>query len=381
MNRSLAVVVVLALSSLARAAGAADPAPARAGEAEAGIELRATPGTPFAAGDRLVARQLGLVDWYRGGKLLATLADPDGLVAPGRGHGAAADGLYLVDAEGRPVHALAADGRALFLAAGPRARVFYQRGHRRPRPDPALLMTYHDGYVMSAASTVAIFWGPDWADAGFARDKIDGIDGLLSGFGGSAYARVLDEYAAGSEGHPSASTYLGHTLDPTSPPDNALTPEEVVEEACKIADNHPDPGTVYLIYTSTHLDDLDFCAYHTWWFCHRGGAPIQAAYMPNLDSFRGCSIKDTVTRHSPGLSAIANATAHELAEAITDPRGEGWFQDDLGGEIGDKCAYTFPRRATKLANGSLWKLQTLWSNAAYLAGNGQANLERQTGCR
>jgi hypothetical protein len=350
------------------------------------LALRAVPGTPFADGDRLVARRLGLVDWYRGGALLATLGDPEGLVASGRGRAAVA-GLLLVDAAGRPVHEVSAASGALFLRSGPPASVFYRRGHRKPPPDPALLMTYHGGYVMSGAPTLAIFWGPEWSDAAFARDKIAGIDSFLAGFGGSAYAHGLDEYAAGSDGAPSASTYLGHTFDPSALPNNALTPLEVVEEACKATNQHPDPGAVYFVYGSPRLADLDFCAYHTAWTCNRTDAPVQVAYVPNLDGFRGCDIKDTQTRHSAGLAAIANATAHELVETISDPRFEGWFQDDpsglglIDGEIADKCAYTFPRRATKLANGSFWKLQMLWSNAAYLAGKGQANRLRQTGCK
>src|SRR3954452_4136182 len=60
------------------------PADSGTGRGEARLELRAIPRTPFAAGDVLVARALGLVDWYRGGRLLATLADPDGLIAAGR---------------------------------------------------------------------------------------------------------------------------------------------------------------------------------------------------------------------------------------------------------------------------------------------------------
>jgi hypothetical protein len=387
MHRRLAVALatfptlaVVGFSGTARA-GASAVTPG--GQAEVSLAVRAAPGTPFLDGDRLVPRRLGLVDWYHGDRLLATLGDPEGLVAAGRDVDTSR--LLLVDASGRPVHELAAD-RALFLRAGPPARIFYRRGHRKPPPpDPSLLMTYHGGYVMSASSTVAIFWGPEWTDAGFAGDKVAGVDSFLAGFGGSVYARTLNEYAVGGAVAQSASTYEGHTFDTTQPPANALTPLEVTEEACKIAGNHPDPGTVYFVYGSPRLAQLDFCAYHTAWTCSHGGAPVQVAYVPNLDGFRGCDIRDTQTRHSEGLSAIANATAHELAETITDPQLDAWYQDDPGGGIGeevaDKCAYAFPRRATRLANGSSWKIQMLWSNAAYLAGRGQPNYFGQLGCK
>jgi len=106
------------------------PGAARAGAKAAEITVRAAPGTPLADGDRLVARALGLVDWYRGGRLLATLGDPAGLIAPGR-EGETAGRLALVDALGRPVAGVE-PGQALFLALGPPAKIFYQRGHRLP---------------------------------------------------------------------------------------------------------------------------------------------------------------------------------------------------------------------------------------------------------
>lgn len=375
-------IVRLALMLGVLTAGAV-PAVSAAGivEKPAAVELRVLPGTPFAEGDQLVAGERGQVEWYRGGRRLATLADPAGLVTAGRA-AALAERLVLVDAAGRPVHELAGDfgAQALVLSTGPPAHVFQRRGHRfNPR---AALVTYHGGLVMGATRTVAIFWGPEWADSAFAGDTIDSVDGFLAGFGGSPYAGILKEYATQEAKATSASTYLGHVFDPTPPPSHALSPEETLDEACKIAGDHPDPAAIYMIYTSTGLAaPVEFCAYHTWWTC-AGGAPVQAAYMPNLDRVRACQIKDTLTHRSPGTAAIINSTAHELVETITDPRGEGWYdaQKDFTGEVGDKCAYVFGRRAVTLANGTQWQLQTEWSNAAYLKGKGLLNPQRQAGC-
>ena len=65
---------------------------------------------------------------------------------------------------------------------------------------------------------------------------------------------------------------------------------------------------------------------------------------------------------SAGLAALANVTSHELSETITDPRNGGWY-DSSGAENGDKCAWTFNGTET-FANGSSWKVQGNWSNAA-----------------
>jgi hypothetical protein len=100
--------------------------------------------------------------------------------------------------------------------------------------------------------------------------------------------------------------------------------------------------------------------------------------MPNLAGVAGCTINDVWTKHSPGLAALANGTAHELSEVITDPRGAGWYDINFG-ENGDKCAYSF-QGPVKLSDGSLWKLQMLWSNKAYSKSSGQPNRIRQRGC-
>jgi hypothetical protein len=239
------------------------------------------------------------------------------------------------------------------------------------------LMTNHGGTVLTASKTMAIFWGSEWNTASFAGDKITGLDSFFSGWGGSNYAATCTEYSGTNGQVTSASTYLGHTIDATAAPTKALSTTSAVAEACKIAGNNPDPAALYLIYTSTGAGHVSYCAWHSWGTCSNGAA-IQVAYMPNIDGLAGCDPGDTWTTHSQGLAAVANVTAHELAETITDPRGAGWF-DSGGAENGDKCAWSFAGPVT-LQNGSQWKLQMEWSNAAYTAGTGQPNGSGQKGC-
>ncbi|MCE9577157.1 MAG: hypothetical protein K8W52_28675 [Deltaproteobacteria bacterium] len=243
------------------------------------------------------------------------------------------------------------------------------------------LMTSHGGTVLTASKTMAIFWGSEWSTPSFAGDKITGLDTFFQGYGGSAYAGASTEYAGTNGQVTAASTYLGHAFDTTAAPRKALTTSAAVAEACKITGDAPDPAALYLIYTSTGAGHVSYCAWHSWGTC-ANGAPIQVAYMPNIDGLSGCDPADTSGLHSQGLAAVANVTAHELAEAITDPRGAGWF-DSGGAENGDKCAWRFSPNnngLVTLSNGSKWKLQGEWSNAAYTAGTGYPNSSGQAGC-
>ena len=240
------------------------------------------------------------------------------------------------------------------------------------------LMVSHGGNVLSPTTkTEAIFWGTEWSSASFAGDKIDGIDSFFTGYGGSNYAGASTEYA-GNNGQVTRDVqYLGHVLDTRAAPTKALSTSSAVAEACRITNNAPDPLALYLIYTSTGAGHVNYCAWHSYGTCSNG-APVQVAYMPNIDGIAGCDPGDTSGLHSQGLAALANVTAHELSETITDPRNGGWY-DSSGNENGDKCAWSF-FTPVLLRNGSTWKLQMEWSNAAYTANAGHANRSGQNGC-
>ncbi len=222
--------------------------------------------------------------------------------------------------------------------------------------------------MLQTSSSEAIFWGSSWNNASFAGDKMTGLATFFSGFNRSAFAGTNTEYSNIS----TSMSYIGRVIDATTePPRKALTVSQAVAEACKVTGNNPVGNAVYFIYTSTTAGHVNYCAWHSWGNCSNG-APIQVAYMPNIDGIAGCDPGGNLNGHSQGLAALANVTAHELSEAITDPRGSAWF-DASGQENADKCAWVFPNYVM-LSNGTTWRLQGNWSNAHYNAGTGYARL-------
>lgn len=245
-------------------------------------------------------------------------------------------------------------------------------GPARRGGGPAGDLIDHGGPVLTTNKTQAIFWGSSWATD--TTDKIPGLDSFFSGFGGSGIESLASEYS----GIQNVSTYLGHTIDTSAVSTKALTTSQAVAEACKITNNSPDPTAVYFLYTLTGAGQVSYCAWHSYGNCPGTNAPVQVAYMPNIDGQAGCDPQDTWTTHSQGLAALANVTSHELMEAITDPRITAWY-DSAGAENGDKCAWSFHNVVT-LKNGSQWKLQMEWSNYAYDHSTGYANRSGQLGC-
>ena len=254
-------------------------------------------------------------------------------------------------------------------------RVFWARG--RGPALPLGPMTWHGGDVLVASRTFAIYWGSAWNTPAFAGDKITGLTAFLQGWNGSAYAGQLTEYSGANGQITSASTYDGMVIDPSTPPAGAPRGIDLIREVASLVPI-PDPRTLYLVYGTTTRGTGPFCGFHMFGAYKRH--PVQIAWFFNLDGDAGCDPGDAVTGHSQGLAALANMTAHELAETITDPRGLGWFAVSGTGENGDKCNFVEDTTFVTFSNSSIWHIQALWSNAANQANTGHLNANGEPGC-
>ncbi len=127
----------------------------------------------------------------------------------------------------------------------------------------------------------------------------------------------------------------------------------------------------YPVYTDVKRGTKGYCAWHSGGRCSGSLSPttvIQFAFFFDLTGDGGCHVGDTSGLHSQNLADLASVTAHELSEAVTDPAQYtvgGWY-DSAGMENGDKCAWSYGPSMVTFSDGSKWKLQGEWSNAAYL---------------
>jgi len=335
-------------------------------------------GSQLLRGDALVADGAGKVGLYRGNVLVAMLHDPEDVLSQ---HANAP--LYVTDAEGKAVRDIGTFAGDLFISAdAPQivlpnrdavaARALHAQSFGAGKPGgSSTLMTAHGGTVLTSNTTMAIYWG-----AWNTNDPIvAGLDKFFGGWGTSGMAKDSTEYAGTNGQVTASSSYSGHVFDASAAPGKALSTSQAVGEACKITNNNPVSNAVYFIYTSTGAGHVNYCAWHSWGTCSNG-AQIQVAYMPNITGIAGCDPVSDVTSNE-GLAALANVTSHELSEAITDPRGAGWF-DSSGAENGDKCAWSFNNNVN--IGGASWKLQMEWSNKAYSAGTGFLNRSGEAGC-
>ena len=249
---------------------------------------------------------------------------------------------------------------------------------RRSSPEPLasaapagasnpLNMLFNGGAVQPDSNIYAFWWGKPWD---FPPDARAGLDGFLQGLDETSFLDIADQYMFGVDAH----THFGGDLfDYSAPP---LEPVDlttfsfinVASEICgvlKANGKKPDPLGLYIVYSSNFPNQNYYCAIHDPDTC-ADGTVLNVAYVPNPTTQPNCQTNFepliTPNRQSEPTRAMANDSAHEIMEAITDPNVDAWYSPVTGNEIGDPCSYEF-QSPVPLTNGR-WKLQNIWSNAA-----------------
>jgi hypothetical protein len=255
--------------------------------------------------------------------------------------------------------------------------IHWARGaHPAARPTKSPNLSYHGGPVMHDTFVEPIFWGVKWSDPNFAGDKISAMQSFFAGIGGSTYAGTNVEYTDGSGHVSSAVTFGAPHFDYSTSVTSANTTGPILAEVCATITN-PVSNGYYPVYIDNPRGSARFCAWHSAGTCN--GVTVQFAFFFDLDGDAGCDPADSSGLHSQGAAALANVSGHELSEALTDRHLDAWY-DSNGSENADKCAWSFGTPLLTFANGSQWKIQGNWSNAAFNAGTGFANQSGQKAC-
>jgi hypothetical protein len=266
------------------------------------------------------------------------------------------------------------------VAEPPMSGIQWARGEARPGGGGGSpLLVYHSGPIMSTGAYVEpIFWGTRWSAPAFAGDKVAGLQLFYNGMSGSSYEATDTEYTQTGGAHVGTTVTLGPShVDLSAAAKNGSRTSPILAEACSKATNLMTDG-YYPVYIDQPRGHAGYCAWHSSGTCPNG-VTIQFGFFFNLDGDPGGDPADTSGLHSQGLAALANVSGHELSEALTDPHLNAWY-DASGAENADKCAWSFGTPLLTFSNGSMWKVQGNWSNAAFNALTGYPNSSGQKGC-
>lgn len=107
-----------------------------------------------------------------------------------------------------------------------------------------------------------------------------------------------------------------------------------------------DPNGVYLVLTSSDVRETSgfctqYCGWHTYGRTGNGTA-IKYGFVGNAQQCpSACTAQPSASPNgNVGVDGMVSVIAHELEEAVSDPRLNAWYNAN-GAENGDMCAWTF----------------------------------------
>jgi hypothetical protein len=239
---------------------------------------------------------------------------------------------------------------------------------------------YHGGPVMHGTVNLYYIWYGAW---NFPTDTTQTIlNNFAQYVGGTPYFNINKTYSDTSPnptpGPVNGAVALGGSTMDSGSLGTSLSDQNVQDIVAAHLSNfnngQPDPNGVYFVLTSQEVAETSgFCTQYCGWHTSAGinGTDIKFGFVGNpLRCPSACSAQTTSPNGNVGADGMANMLAHELAESVTDPDINAWF-DRQGNENGDKCVWKFgtTKRLTSGAKYNVtfgarnWLLQQNWVNS------------------
>ena len=271
---------------------------------------------------------------------------------------------------------------------------WYQQNRTKLPLGPTNNMTYHGGSVMQTVKAYTIFWQPSGSSA-FPTGYQTLINRYFGDVGDTAFYNINTQYyqSPPQVNMRNVSTLGGTWLDTTNAyPHTGTAGDPLLNVDIKAevtraitANSWPNGGLTnhYFVFTTQGIESCfttvsssspctlgvnpttGYCAYHTYF-----NFTTIFSNMPFGETWDvNCRAFSVSPNGNLAADAEISTTSHEHFEAATDPQLTAWYDTDLGGEIGDKCAYQYLTVAgdgsNVTLNGNEYIVQSEWSNATF----------------
>ncbi len=272
----------------------------------------------------------------------------------------------------------------------------YVRAHPEIGKTEPIPLIYNDGPVMPDVNIYVIFWG-----TGFTTAYENVVTNYFTDVSNTSFENVLNQYYDTNSHIHNSVTLKATWADTATPPTTStscqdlnsayyptISDGDIANEVAHAistegwATDHA--NGLYFVYTPPNdgiyagsCSYTDFCAYHT--YSGFFGSGVAYASMPFPTPPSGSLLYpcygvtgQVYPNGDTNGDAVVNVSSHEQFEAQSDqfPDGPGavpytgWV-DTSNGEIGDKCAWTFPGGgSTAMNNGHSYGVQLEFSNAS-----------------
>lgn len=206
-------------------------------------------------------------------------------------------------------------------------------------------LSYGNGALIPNVAVVALYWGTTNNGQYAYRDKLHQYYDAVTN---SAYFDWLVEYDTASYTI-GRGGFAAEYADPAPPAGTTVDETTTLQpwlsgliDGGKVPP--PDANTLYFVHLPGSVQVSsgaggttcsDNCAYH-YLYTHNG-KEVRYAVIPDQNS-GACSTNQACPIQLAALDRLTIVASHELVEAVTDPSGSGWIDNNQQcGEIGDIC--------------------------------------------
>lgn len=217
-------------------------------------------------------------------------------------------------------------------------------------------LTNHGGPVQTAPKVYVDFW--HWTSDPSGEQPY--LEKFLSSVGSTSWLATVQQYGAGWTGQLLAGTWTDSANAVPSHPTDAQIQAEAAVAASHFGTGNSDNVQIVVATPTGHSTSgfgTSFCAYHG---AVSADPNITYTNLPYMTDAGGSCGEDSVNGSNGTLDGVSIVEGHEMAETITDPLLNGWFNST--GEIADLCAWTDLANLTTTTGA--FAVQPLWSNSA-----------------
>jgi hypothetical protein len=201
-------------------------------------------------------------------------------------------------------------------------------------------MLYHGGPVMTGQTKVYLVFYGNFKNA--ATPII--INDFISNLGGSPYWNILTSYFDGAKNRPANSLVLAGVTNDNYSQGKLLDQPRILNIVTNAWGFQFQSNAIYLVLLGDDVNEIHNCLYTGEHFVqHVSGVDMKYGFISN-SAYCNWQAPGQTSGLSPNdnleADGMINTIAHELAEAVSDPRADAWWwqqwESDFS-EIGDVC--------------------------------------------
>lgn len=212
-------------------------------------------------------------------------------------------------------------------------------------PREVLTVTFHGGALLDQVEVQGVYYGAKWNSDPTAHAQVSLFDGYLNYLVDSPYTDAL----ASAGYNVGAGTAQAGVVDAKVLKKHQVVKDSAIRQALQAdIDSHlveqPDANRLYIVFVQpgnvekagrgSGTSKTRFLGYHDHFAGHDANGIDQQIYYAIIPYH---SKPNAFHSELPTpFDSMTSTVSHEFAEAVTDPvPGDGWYDDDLNGEIGD----------------------------------------------